>query len=606
MLYGEDGMDGAAMERQVRSIAVVCHILQLLTPPFAHSLQTLEILKLSKDAFKKTYKVDLLDRKFDLPKNLLQAGLVDNIPDIQSSLDEEYANLKYYRRELRRIFPDGEASRPLPVNISRIIQNSRQVFTIDTRKPINLSPATIVQTVKQLADELIVIRGDDDLSRQAQKNATILFKALLYGSLAVRPVLLRHHLSAEAFTWVVGEIRKKFMQSVADPAEMCGVLAAQSIGEPATQMTLNTFHYAGVASKNVTLGVPRLKEIINVAERIKTPINTIFFESTINQSKTHTKSMTANLKYVDIERLTSRVEIHYDPAVNSTYIKDDETFVKAMWEMPDERNEAVLDRLSPWVMRFVLDRAKMQDAEIEIDQVERRINEIFNLGSHDLHVCPSTQLSPQLVIRVRMVLENKAEAEDADTDTVQDTLRRVEKAILAIEMSGIRGIEQTFIQEGKRTIVKNGDFDKNHKEWYIETSGKDAKEARDTASGKFAGLTNFGEVIAVDGVDVSRTYSNNSFEMYQTLGIEAGRAALLKELRGVIEFDGSYVNYRHLALLCDVMTQRGKLMSITRHGINRTDAGALAKSSFEETVEILMEAAAMGEKDDCKGVAENV
>ena len=60
------------------------------------------------------------------------------------------------------------------------------------------------------------------------------------------------------------------------PGEMVGALAAQSLGEPATQMTLNTFHYAGVSAKNVTLGVPRLKEIINVSKRPKTPSLTIF------------------------------------------------------------------------------------------------------------------------------------------------------------------------------------------------------------------------------------------------------------------------------------------------------------------------------------------
>ena len=49
---------------------------------------------------------------------------------------------------------------------------------------------------------------------------------------------------------------------------MCGVLAAQSMGEPATQMTLNTFHFAGVSAKNVTLGVPRLNEILNVAKTV--------------------------------------------------------------------------------------------------------------------------------------------------------------------------------------------------------------------------------------------------------------------------------------------------------------------------------------------------
>ena len=58
---------------------------------------------------------------------------------------------------------------------------------------------------------------------------------------------------------------------MAFPGEMVGTVAAQSIGEPTTQMTLNTFHYAGVSAKNVTLGVPRLTEIMNIAKNIKTP-----------------------------------------------------------------------------------------------------------------------------------------------------------------------------------------------------------------------------------------------------------------------------------------------------------------------------------------------
>lgn len=70
----------------------------------------------------------------------------------------------------------------------------------------------------------------------------------------------------------------------------------------------------------------------------------------------------------------------------------------------------------------------------------------------------------------------------------------------------------------------------------------------------------------------------------QVLGIEAVRKAVEKELHHVISFDGSYVNYRHLALLCDVMTARGHLMAVTRHGINRQEIGPLMRCSFEETV----------------------
>ena len=69
---------------------------------------------------------------------------------------------------------------------------------------------------------------------------------------------------------------------------------------------------------------------------------------------------------------------------------------------------------------------------------------------------------------------------------------------------------------------------------------------------------------------------------------------------------GSYVNYRHMAILCEVMTYRGHLMAITRHGINRVETGPLMRCSFEETVDILLEAAAFAERDGMRGVSENI
>jgi DNA-directed RNA polymerase II subunit RPB1 len=84
--------------------------------------------------------------------------------------------------------------------------------------------------------------------------------------------------SKQAFDWLLGEIKSRFENSLIHSGEVVGSIAAHSLGEPATQMTLNTFHFAGVSSKNVTLGVPRLKEIINVAKNIKTPFMSIYLE----------------------------------------------------------------------------------------------------------------------------------------------------------------------------------------------------------------------------------------------------------------------------------------------------------------------------------------
>ena len=94
--------------------------------------------------------------------------------------------------------------------------------------------------------------------------------------------------------------------------------------------------------------------------------------------------------------------------------------------------------------------------------------------------------------------------------------------------------------------------------------------------------------------------------MYEMLGIEAARSVLLNEIREVIEASGNYVNYRHMALLCDIMTNKGSLMSIDRFGINRGNIGPLAKCSFEETTDQLFKASIFGEIDMLNGVSSNI
>jgi DNA-directed RNA polymerase II subunit RPB1 len=118
--------------------------------------------------------------------------------------------------------------------------------------------------------------------------------------------------------------------------------------------------------------------------------------------------------------------------------------------------------------------------------------------------------------------------------------------------------------------------------------------------------TSLRRVLSTKNVDSCRTYTNDIVEIFKILGIEAVRKAIEREINHVISFDGSYVNYRHLALLCDVMTTKGHLMAITRHGINRQDVGPLMKCTFEQAVDVFIESAAHAENDPLKGVSENV
>lgn len=568
-VYGEDGMDGAFIEKQ-----------------------NIETYALNNREFEHDYRVDVTDPSGGFLPGVLQVGIDDSSLELQAKLDEEFGQLSEDRRLLREfIFPrqDPSVNRYLPVNLQRIVQNAMQIFHIDRRKPSDLEPTYIVDSVRNLTERLIVVRGDDPLTHEAQNNATMLFRTHLRATFATRRVLERYHLTKEAFEWVLGEVESKFNQALAHPGEMCGTLAAQSIGEPATQMTLNTFHYAGVSSKNVTLGVPRLKEIINVATNIKTPSLSVYLEPEIAKEDFLAKNVQQELAYTSLRTVTAAVEIWYDPDPETTIIEEDSVFVESFFAIPDEDVAGKLHLQSPWLLRLELDRAKMIDRKLTMPYVAGRIAESFKT---DLFVIWSEDNSEKLIIRCR-VLGGADKDEDGMGNVEEDIfLRQLENTMLnSVSLRGVPGIERVFLMEYDKIVISDeGSIEaRKEKEWVLETDGVNLKT-----------------VMCIDGVDFKRTYSNSCVEVFNVLGIEAARAAIMKELRGVIEFDGSYVNYRHLALLCDLMTHRGSLMAITRHGINRADTGALMRCSFEETVEILMEAAAVGEKDDCHGIAENV
>ncbi len=564
-IYGEDGIDGTQVEKQ-----------------------SVDTIPGSDESFERRYKIDVLDTENVISESLLESGKeIRGDVQLQKILDEEYNQLLKDRKYLREVcFPNGDFSWPLPVNLRRIIQNAQQIFHNGRYRASDLRLEEIVLGVKELCMKLLVVRGDTPLVKEAQENATLLFQCLLRSRLAARRVIEEFKLNRASFEWVMGEIETQFQKSIVHPGEMVGVVAAQSIGEPATQMTLNTFHYAGVSSKNVTLGVPRLKEILNVAKNIKTPAMTVFLDPEVASDIEKAKIVQSAIEHTTLKNVTSSTEIYYDPDPRTTVIEDDYDTVEAYFAIPDQKVEESIDKQSPWLLRLELDRAKMLDKQLTMAQVAEKISQNFG---EDLFVIWSDDTADKLIIRCRVVRDPKSLDEDADAEEDQ-ILKRIEAHMLeSISLRGIPGITRVFMMQHKVSHPdETGEF-KQGKEWVLETDG-----------------VNLADVMAVPGVDSTRTYSNDFIEVLSVLGIEATRSSLYKEILNVIAFDGSYVNYRHMALLVDVMTSRGHLMAITRHGINRSDTGALMRCSFEETVEILLDAAAAAELDDCKGISENV
>jgi DNA-directed RNA polymerase II subunit RPB1 len=576
-LYGEDGMDGVWIEDQ-----------------------KLDLMTYDSKSFDKTFKHDYQTEDYGigwLPNEVLSE--IKTNREQQEVLDAEYKKLKELKEVIsKEVFPDGDSGQHLPINVPRLLGRAKLRGVMEDSEDLKTkyTPVEVVELVNSLMDTLEItraIQAGDKIGREVEDNAKVILNAHLRTHLASKK-LLQDGLSRASVDWLLGEISLRFFKSQAHSGEMIGTLAAQSVGEPATQMTLNTFHFAGVGAKNVTLGVPRLKELINVAKTVKTPSLAVYLNGDLGKDQERAKDVQSVLEHTTLEKVTSFTQIFWDPDPVNTRIDEDKEWVSEYYELPDEDEDP--NRCGPWLLRIQLSNKVMTDKKLTVREVGERIIADF-LG--DLDVIFTDDNAEELVLRIRLLkelaeMEQEAPPAFDPNDEKEDRdfkfLRGIEASILKeMTLQGILGIKKVFMREDTISSFNEakGGFERS-KEWVLDTDG-----------------VNMEEVMLIPEVDFSRVQSNDIVEILNVLGIEATRKALLFHVRMVISFDGSYVNYRHLGTLCDVMTQRGHLMAITRHGINRTNMGPLMKCSFEETVEILMDAAIYAETDWMRAVSEN-
>ncbi|KAF7331304.1 DNA-directed RNA polymerase subunit [Mycena kentingensis (nom. inval.)] len=223
--------------------------------------QNIDIFALNDEEFRHDYRVDVTDEKGGFMPGVLQVGLDDSSLDLQAKLRRRVCpTLRGPPAAPHLHLPSRPTPRPVstsPSTSSVSSRTRRKSFRSDRRQPRDLEPAYIIDAVRELGERLVVVRGEDAMSKVANDDAVLRFRMHL--RFATRRVLERFHLTRG----VLGEVESKSNQSVVNPGEMCGTPAAQSIGEPATQMTLTTFHYAGVSSKNVTPGMSKSNPVLD-------------------------------------------------------------------------------------------------------------------------------------------------------------------------------------------------------------------------------------------------------------------------------------------------------------------------------------------------------
>jgi DNA-directed RNA polymerase beta' subunit len=422
-------------------------------------------------------------------------------------------------------------------------------------------------------EEMMAIHIDEDVKTKVEENLEILKSALNADVIWDEIVELIYHDDPKEYVYdftVPGN--DSFMVD-------CNVLVHN---------TLNTFHQAGVASKSaVTRGVPRLRELLKVTQNPKASSLTIALKPEYRSNKDKAREVVQDLELTVLRNITEKVAIYWDGSDENTVIEDDKALLKfyKLFEEGLMADEGLEEAWSKWMLRLELNREEMFNRNISIQEV---VSVIKNQWNHDINIVYSDYNSDKLVMRIR--LPNK-DRQDKDTASQLDdftNLKKFQNKLLnSIVIRGLPGIKAvTFRKDKQQVEIIDGKYEQVD-QYILDTDG-----------------SNFIKVMNHPVVDGTKLYSTNVWDVYEVLGIEATRAILFNEIQSLFESVG--VNYRHLCLLCDVMTRFGKLMSIDRYGINKNDIGTLAKASFEETEKILLKAALFGEVDPVTGVSANI
>jgi DNA-directed RNA polymerase beta' subunit len=351
----------------------------------------------------------------------------------------------------------------------------------------------------------------------------------------------------------------------------------------------DTFHQAGVASKSaVTRGVPRLRELLKVTQNPKATSLTIYLKPEHRANKDKAREVVQDLELTLLRHITEKVAIYWDEKDEHTVVEEDRELIHfyRLFEkglmMDGEVDE---ETLSKWMLRLELNREEMFNRNISIQEVVSVIKAQFGT---DVNVIYSDYNSQKLVMRIRLSETSKKTKDTAEQLDEFTNLKKFQNKLLnSIVIRGLPGIKAVTFRKDKQFVEKVDGKYQQIEQYVLDTDG-----------------SNFIKVMNHPSVDGTRLYSTNVWDVYEVLGIEATRSVLFNEIGGL--FESAPVNYRHLCLLCDVMTRFGKLMSIDRYGINKNDIGTLAKASFEETEKILLKAALFGEMDPVTGVSANI
>jgi len=537
--------------------------------------------------------IEDLTSKFKLNKQDLvdlNEDFIEDLINFRNTLRTSYRKSNIEYRILDDIFY-------MPVSFKRIIDNA--IYGIASTGN-DLDPIHIMDSIDYILNQkntrLLCMseeESNNDLSIKVQieKTHKTLFKYGLYEYLAPKRCLNEYKLDKNKFNIIVKDIISSFNKCLVEAGEMVGCVGSQSIGEITTQMTLNTKHSSGAGVAGMQ-GIPRLNEILRKTENISTPLMYIYLQKGKQEDKDLAYTVGAYLKYTVLKDIVKKVDIIFDSDLKNNYMKDDGVIIKSSMNLYGNFN--VKPENLPWLYRFEISKEKIFEKKINMLEIKTKFINFWDDLSNDKSMQKNYKDLIKKIINGCIMTTNdndeklyihiRFDISDFDNTILLDIQNLI---LYYFQLKGVSYITDTTEIDKKLYLNFNnesGDIE-NKQEYIITTDG-----------------INFGKLRYIKYIDNNRCYANEMNTIYRLYGIEAARKSLICEINKVFAGDLK-LNYHHVSILCDVMTNSGEIVSIDRHGFGKMDTDPLSKASFERTVEMLVNSAVFGEVDNLRSVS---
>jgi DNA-directed RNA polymerase II subunit RPB1 len=326
-----------------------------------------------------------------------------------------------------------------------------------------------------------------------------------------------------------------------------------------------------------------MKELVDASKTPKTRCTTLRFRAPYAGSAAFAAYVARTLPLTRLGDLVARCEIVHDPDPAATTVTADAWIVAT---------EALLDGggsddASRHVVRLELHQETMRTRQLTPPMVRAMLRE--RLGGR-AHVASSEANAVDWVVRVRFA--------HAAAMATAGGFGAEHEAILCHRAANV--LLDTVVVCGHPDVA-NAEAATSTR---LDPLLHDAPPCEEHVVHAYGALLL--DAAASSCVEWERCTSNDVWEVYHTLGVEACAHVLFDELKAVLSFDGSYQDERHLAIIVDTITRSGSLMPLNRHGINRTEASPLMRASFEETMDVLSEAAMHAQSENARGVSTSI